>query len=40
LFLLPWLGAKLGMDLNIFEWLIARPVNWLMRGTIHIIGTL
>ena len=30
LFLLPWLGGKLGVDLNVFYWLIWRPVEWLL----------
>ena len=30
LFLLPWLGGKLGVDLDVFYWLIWRPVEWLL----------
>lgn len=37
LFLLPIIGAKLGVDLNVFDWLIGRPVDWLMRATVHLI---
>ena len=40
LFLLPYIGAKLGVDLDVFNFLVARPVAWLMRGTFHIIGAL
>ncbi|MCH8196495.1 MAG: site-2 protease family protein [Proteobacteria bacterium] len=36
LFLLPWLGGRLGVDLNIFPWLIGAPVNFL----IGVIATL
>ncbi len=28
-FLLPWLGRRLGIDLGIFYWLILTPVSWL-----------
>lgn len=37
LFLLPIIGDKLGVDLNVFDWLIGRPVDWLMRATLHLI---
>jgi len=37
LFLLPVIGAKLGMDLDVFDWLIGRPVDWLMRATLQLI---
>ncbi len=30
IFLLPMLGRQLGIDLNLFYWLIAKPVNWLL----------
>ncbi len=29
IFLLPWLGRRLGIDLGIFYWLILTPVSWL-----------
>ena len=29
LFILPWLGSKLGVDLNIFPWLVGAPVDFL-----------
>lgn len=35
LFLLPFLGSRLGIDLNLFEWLVVRPSLWLTRA----IGT-
>ena len=37
LFLLPIIGAKLGVDLDVFDWLIGRPVDWLMRATLQLI---
>ena len=37
LFLLPYIGSKLGIDLDVFGWLVARPVAWLMRATLHLI---
>ena len=37
LFLLPIIGAKLGVDLNVFDWLIGRPVDWLTHVTLHLI---
>ncbi len=36
LFILPWLGSRLGVDLNIFPWLVGAPVEFL----IGIIATL
>ena len=30
IFLLPMLGRQLGLDLNVFHWLILTPVGWLM----------
>lgn len=38
LFFLPYLGAKFGVDLNVFEWLVARPVEWLTRATLGLMG--
>jgi Zn-dependent protease len=31
LFLLPWLGATLGVQLNIFNWLVGVPVEYLFQ---------
>ena len=28
-FLLPWLGGKVGLDLSVFYWLVIKPVSWL-----------
>lgn len=40
LFLLPRLGAKLGIDLDVFQWLVARPVEWLTHATLRLIGAM
>ena len=37
LFLLPIIGAKLGVNLDVFDWLIGRPVDWLTRATLQLI---
>ncbi len=38
LFILPYLGRRLGMDLNIFSWLIGGPVRYLFRILAAITG--
>lgn len=38
LFLLPYLGEKMGMDLNIFRWLIAEPSEYLMNMILYAAG--
>ncbi|RMD64018.1 MAG: site-2 protease family protein, partial [Alphaproteobacteria bacterium] len=30
LFVLPFLSGRLGVNLNVFYWLIWRPVEWLL----------
>lgn len=30
IFLLPMLGDRLGIDLNVFDWLILRPLEWML----------
>ncbi len=30
IFVLPWLGRSLGIDLSLFHWLILTPVGWLL----------
>lgn len=37
LFLLPIIGTKLGINLNVFDWLIGQPVDWLMHATVRLI---
>jgi Zn-dependent protease len=38
LFLLPWLGDAVGMDLNIFWWLIGVPAYWSMELITELVG--
>ncbi len=37
-FLLPMLGRKVGLDLNVAEWLIWRPIGWLWPLFSHLSG--
>jgi Zn-dependent protease len=38
MFVLPLLGAQLGMDLNVFSWLISRPVNTVIGTILNLTG--
>jgi len=38
LFLLPWLGGKIGLDLNVFGWLVGKPTEWLLHAALRAIG--
>jgi Zn-dependent protease len=38
IFLLPWLGGKLGMDLNIFWWIVGAPASYLMGLIVNLAG--
>jgi len=38
LFILPWIGDKIGLDLNIFRWLIAGPAEYLMNLVLNVTG--
>ncbi len=38
IFVLPWIGGKLGMNLNIFGWLIGGPAEYLMKTVLHAVG--
>ena len=38
LFLLPYLGRSLGVDLNIFSWLVGTPYSFLMELIVTITG--
>ncbi len=38
LFLLPWLGREIGVDLNIFAWLVGTPVDFLFRVVVGMAG--
>ena len=40
IFLLPWLGSQLGLDLNVFWWLVGRPAEALNNGIGRLIGIL
>lgn len=37
-FVLPWIGGKLGLDLNLFWWLVGEPAAHLMRLILSITG--
>ena len=37
-FILPWIGGKLGIDLNVFWWLVGRPAQALMRAIFTVTG--
>ena len=38
LFVLPWLGSALGMNLNVFGWLILGPAEALMSAVTGLVG--
>jgi hypothetical protein len=38
LFLLPLAGSELGVDLNIFPWLVGAPVEFLFRSIMVMAG--
>ena len=38
LFLLPWIGDKIGVDLNVFNWLVWQPAVWLIETIILLAG--
>lgn len=37
-FVMPWIGGKLGLDLNLFWWLVGEPALYLMRLILSITG--
>ncbi len=37
-FILPWIGGRLGIDLNVFWWLVGRPTEALMRAIFTVTG--
>ncbi len=39
-FLLPWLGEKVGLDLNVFWWLVANPAAYLSQWIFTITGVI
>ena len=38
LFILPWIGGRMGLDLNIFRWLIGEPTAYLMDLVFSLTG--
>ncbi len=38
LFLLPFVGREFGVDLNVFEWLVFRPSEWLTGAILRMAG--
>lgn len=37
-FLLPFLGRSIGVDLNVFSWVVAEPAAVMMRGLLSVLG--
>ncbi len=37
-FLLPWIGDRMGVDLNVFWWLVGRPADYLMDIVFALTG--
>ena len=38
LFILPWIGDKIGYDLNVFRWLVWQPTLYMLDGIVHLVG--
>ena len=38
IFILPYIGRKLGADLNLFQWLVWQPVQWLLSLFLQLGG--
>jgi len=38
IFVLPWIGGKLGLDLNVFWWLVGRPAEFLSSVLFAVAG--
>ncbi|MDP6603957.1 MAG: site-2 protease family protein [Rhodospirillales bacterium] len=38
MFILPWIGGKLGVDLNVFVWLVGRPAEYLLQIIATVTG--
>ena len=38
MFILPWIGGKIGVDLNVFWWLVGIPTEYLMEAVFVITG--
>ncbi|MBT7942754.1 MAG: site-2 protease family protein [Alphaproteobacteria bacterium] len=37
-FILPWIGGKIGLDLNVFWWFVGLPTEYLMQAVFIITG--
>jgi Zn-dependent protease len=37
-FLLPWIGGKIGLDLNVFWWLVIEPAQYLQGIILTLVG--
>jgi len=38
IFILPWAGQTLGLDLNSFRWLVGTPVEFLRGILVRVVG--
>ncbi|MBF0248576.1 MAG: site-2 protease family protein [Alphaproteobacteria bacterium] len=38
LFILPWIGGKIGVDLNVLHWAVLIPAQWVLDGILWIAG--
>ena len=38
IFLLPMVGARLGLDLHVFYWVVGKPVEWLLPFFVWLAG--
>ena len=39
-FLVPWLGGRLGLDINVFQWLVGRPAAYMTEALAGAMGIL
>jgi len=37
-FLLPWIGSKVGLDLNVFHWLVVTPALYVSEMILTVVG--
>lgn len=40
IFLLPWLGGRMGLDLNVFWWLVGAPASYLSELILTVTGVI
>lgn len=38
IFLLPWIGGKMGLDLNLFRWLVIAPTSHIQNWIVTLVG--